>query len=177
MKNKFQFLTKVLLGVIIAFVQNPAYGVELGMKLKSLKVTTDSGKVDLISSAPAKIYVFNFWATWCEACKIELKEMDAMFAPIAANKSVKMAFVSLDKDIADAKAWASLNLKGSLVRNRLFYDPEFRLAEELEIDAFPMTIVLDSKDGILYIQRGFKEGERSTEKILEIINKKLETIP
>ncbi len=97
-----------------------------------------AGKLDE-ASLSGKVNVVNFWATWCEACKVELVEMEEEFSSlIKENKDFQFSFVSLDKDPKKAEAWVKKNLKNpELFLKYLFKDPEFKSAEKLEIESFP----------------------------------------
>ena len=116
-----------------------------------------------------KVTIINFWATWCEACKVELKEMQADFAELLKDPRFQFAFVSLDKDPQKAVTWVENNLKDPKVYlSYLFKDPEFQVADELDIDSFPMTLVIDATGKVVKIQRGFKEGEGSTKALASL---------
>ena len=120
-------------------------------------------------SLTGKVTVVNFWATWCEACKVELVEMEDMFRPYFAEDNFQMAFVSLDKNPEKAAQWFKDNLKdpNGLLKH-LYIDPKFQAADKLEVDSFPMTFVIDQNGKVVHIQKGFKEGEGSTEEIAKI---------
>ncbi len=110
-----------------------------------------------------KVTIINFWATWCEACKIEIKEMEKEFAGLFSNAKFNMMFVSLDKDPAASLEWIQKNTTNSAALIKyLFKDPEFKIAEELQIDSFPYTVVIGPDLKIVMIQKGFEEGKGST---------------
>jgi thiol-disulfide isomerase/thioredoxin len=119
------------------------------------------------ATAQGKVTVVNFWATWCEACKIELKEMEAEFKQFEANQNVQLAFVSMDKNPAEAKEWFDRYIGSEKFKAALFEDSQFKAAEAIEVDSFPLTLVIDQTGVVQLVQRGFKEGEGSTAKIAE----------
>jgi thiol-disulfide isomerase/thioredoxin len=124
-----------------------------------------------------KVVVINFWATWCAACKVELVEMEDQLKPLLGEKDLNVAFVSLDKDPAKAVEWFQGNLKDpDLFLRHLYADAAFEVADKLKVDAFPMTIVIDRDGKIVHVQRGFKEGEGSTEQIVKLSEKLLKQI-
>ena len=124
-----------------------------------------------------KVTLINFWATWCEACKIELVEMEKLLAPQFANPDLNVVFLSLDKDPSKAIAWFKANLgKSEQMLPRLYSDPKFELADRLGVDSFPLTLVIDRTGKISYLQRGFTPGQGSTEKLLAHLQAVLATI-
>jgi cytochrome c biogenesis protein CcmG/thiol:disulfide interchange protein DsbE len=124
-----------------------------------------------------KVSVINFWATWCEACKVEIKEMEKEFAGLFPNAKFNMMFVSLDKDPAASLEWIQKNTTNAagLVKY-LFKDPDFKIAEELQIDSFPFTVVIGPDLKIVLIQKGFEEGKGSTAAIAKAAEAALTSI-
>jgi len=151
-----------------AIAENEAFPTSLAIKAYK------SGVLDH-TKLSGKVTVINFWATWCESCKVEIVEMEEKFQPLLENKDFQLAFVSLDKDPDKAGGWLSGHVKKpEIFLNFLYKDPEFAAAETLGIDAFPMTLVI-SKDGVVrYVQKGYEEGSRSTEKIIDFTKKLLQ---
>ncbi len=106
--------------------------------------------------------IVNYWATWCEACKVELKEMEKLFLDA---KGVTYSFVALDKD--PAKATAYFRETHPALVPYLSFDPEFKEADSLKLESFPTTLVVSKTGKIIRVQSGFKEGAGSTEAILK----------
>jgi len=126
-----------------------------------------AGKLD-DASRLGKVTIVNFWATWCESCKVEIKEMEEKFATFFINKNVNIAFVSLDKKPEKAVKWFNDNLKNpKKLLTYLYADTSFKSAETLDLDTFPMTFVIDKDGKVALIQHGYKEGDPSTERIVK----------
>jgi thiol-disulfide isomerase/thioredoxin len=149
-----------------------ALGVTTGEKLEKFSVQhIESGELDA-KAFQGKVTLINFWATWCEACKVEIREMEDQLKPLAAETRVQVAFVSLDKDPAQAREWFRSQLKEpDFWLKRLYVDPEFAMADALKVDAFPMTLVVGPQGEILQVQKGFKPGEGSTEALTGLVKK------
>ena len=118
-----------------------------------------------------RVTLVNFWATWCEACKVELAEMEVALAPLLNAGDVRLALVTLDKEPAKAASWLKAHLRspGPWVA-RLYTDPKFELADALGVDAFPMTLVMGANGRIARIQRGFKPGDGSTAALAKFVS-------
>jgi peroxiredoxin len=129
----------------------------------------ESGQLDQ-AKLNGKVTVINFWATWCAACKVELKEMEDQFKVFGDEKDFHAAYVSLDKDPNKAVEWFGSNLKDpAQMLKSLYLDSAFQAAEKLKVESFPMTFVIDKNGKIAKIHEGFKEGENSTEEIAKVV--------
>ena len=69
-----------------------------------------------------KIYILNFWATWCEPCKKEMPSLDKLHK----NDNTKKFFKDLD------------------IKNlSIYFDPELELTKSLSLRGLPTTIILN----------------------------------
>jgi thiol-disulfide isomerase/thioredoxin len=147
-----------------------ASAIEVGQILPpDLKIeAVQSGAIQR-ETIEGKVTILNFWATWCAACKVEIKEMEAEFANLMKNERFQLAFVSLDKDPNMAVQWFKENTQQPAgMLERLYKDPEFSAAERLSVDSFPMTVVVGPDGKVLHIQKGFEEGKGLTEKMVKL---------
>lgn len=153
-----------------------SFAIDTGDMFPNIKIKPylEKEKTFTPSMLQNKITLINFWATWCDACKIELKEMKKLFTPLLSNKKFQFLFVSLDKDPENASIWVKENLgTDKKFLSYLYIDPEFKAADKFNIESFPMTVIIDEKGKIIKIQNGFEEGKGLTKKLLEIIDKNL----
>jgi peroxiredoxin len=145
--------------ILCSIVSRPVFAVKEGDVLPKIQVLDASGKA--VEPWAGKKTLINFWATWCDACKVELKEMRGEIAKVGADRQV--LFVSLDKDSDKAKSWMTDQFKDSPEMTKsLYFDPSFKLADNLGVESFPMTLIVDERGKVLKIQEGFKEGSGST---------------
>lgn len=151
-----------------ALSAHTAWAVKVGDIIPKLAVKDNDGK--MAEPWSGKVTLINFWATWCESCKVELKEMSEELKKTSAP--AKVVFVSLDKETSKAKDFMTREFKSNpgMVEN-LFYDDAFKLADALGVESFPMTLVVDANGKVLKIQDGFKEGTGSTEALFETLRK------
>ena len=123
-----------------------------------------------------KVTVVNLWATWCEACKVELKEMETEFKELESDKRFQFAMVTLDKDPEKAKTWITENLKDpEKALKQLYKDPDFTFAEQFAGDTFPVTLIVDQSGKVIKIHEGYDEKSGQTAEIVGDVKKLLAT--
>ena len=111
-----------------------------------------------------KARVVNFWATWCAACKVELKEFEELSKKYP---EVNLVLINLDSDFAKGEAY--LKLMHKFGPNMItVHDPSYALAEKYKLDAFPSTLLVDKENKVIRTQRGFDEkSSKSAEIFIE----------
>jgi peroxiredoxin len=161
------------LGWISLFWATQAFAIKVGEIMPKVALKSMGGGTLANEGFANRVTVINVWATWCAACKIELREMESALMPFLGNDKLQVVFVSLDKDPEKARRWFSENIKSKTLRQFLYKDPEFLVAEALKADSFPITVVIDKDGRVSHVQRGFKQGEGSTELIFEKVRAQL----
>lgn len=154
--------------LLASFCSSPAWAVKVGDVLPKISVAGPDGQ--LAEPWLGKPTLINFWATWCDACKVELKEMASELKTLGSSHQV--VFVSLDKETEKARKYFDTEFKGSKdMSQSLFHDAAFKLADSLGVESFPMTLVVDADGKVLKIQDGFKPGSGSTTALFETLKK------
>jgi|TARA_B100000929_G_scaffold47035_1_gene33760 thiol-disulfide isomerase/thioredoxin len=84
-----------------------------------------------------KIYILNFWATWCAPCKKEMPSLDKL----QQNKDIEVFAINLEKKNKKRteKFFADLNIKNLSI----FYDPDLKLVKLLTIRGVPTSVILN----------------------------------
>lgn len=65
-------------------------------KSSSVAVVTYPELQEAVQKDDDRLYVVNFWATWCQPCVAELPDFMAVNAEMASNEAFEMILVSLD---------------------------------------------------------------------------------
>lgn len=169
MKKIKTILANTVVGSCLLLSAGRSLAVAEGDMMPSVDITARDGKTKL--EWKGKVAVINFWATWCEACKVELKEMNTDFSPLYSRSDVVVGYVSLDKEPEKAREYLTTAFgPEAAVTKNLAHDQTFKAADTLGVDSFPMTLVIDKTGKIIKIQRGFKDGEGSTQSMLKLAN-------
>ncbi len=141
-------------------------GTDIGNVAPGFESVTDSGKTVKLSDLRGQIVVLNFWATWCEPCKIEMPEFEKVYQTNGRNNFTVLAInnsESLDK-ITTFRQQMKVTFP-------MVMDEKGELQREYGVVSYPSTYVLN-KDGVI-IAKQF--GPMTGEQIDTLVNRALES--
>jgi peroxiredoxin len=126
----------------------------------------DGGTTSLAATA-GKVVVLNFWASWCEPCKIETPQFDLVYRKM---KSRGVAFLGIDTK--DVKSNAQAFVRSYDISYPIVYDETGATAlrlGDLPATALPFTVLLDKHGRVaaVYIVRlSAKDLTRALDRLL-----------
>ena len=138
-----------------AAVKGPLSGTGIGDVAPNFESVTDAGKAVKLSDLHGQVVILNFWATWCEPCKVEMPEFekaylangDHNFTVLAINNSE-----SLDK-VTTFRQQMKLTIP-------MVMDEKGEIQREYGVVSYPSTYVLDKEGVIIAKQFGPMTGEQ-----------------
>ena len=92
-----------------------------------------------------KVVVYDFWATWCPACRESTPEL----RDLAKKYGDKVTLVSVSAD-EDRKPWMEYVQKQRMTWPQVF-DGEGQLCRAFKVQAFPTYVIVD-RDGFIHEQ-------------------------
>lgn len=174
---KHLIATLTLASAVTFIASKEGLAVTVGEKLPAIAVQGFSNGELNENTFKGKVTLVNFWATWCASCKVELVEMEQKFGALLNHKNFNLAFVSVDKDPKAAAEWLKANLKSpEKFVSFLYKDPDYAAAESLNLDSFPMTLIIDQDGIVRHVQRGYIEGKGSTDQLAKLADELLTKI-
>ena len=131
--------------------------VSQGDKFPELELKTLEGKSFKPESLKGKIVLVDFWAHWCEPCKISFP----FLAEVAKKYKGKVVVVgvNVDSEIKDAKEFLATNpLPGVSVLS----DPKTKFVEKVGVSVMPTSFLLDKNGKVTMVHQGFRSGDQAT---------------
>lgn len=114
------------------------------------------GKPYDLEAMRGQVVLVDFWATWCEPCKLSLPRYAALERKLA-SQGFHVLTVSVDEEADLLKRFVT----ATKLTLRVIHDPESKIAERYQPAKMP-TAYLVGKDGkITWIHCGFVVGDEA----------------
>lgn len=117
-----------------------------GIELQNLE---DGGKTRL-SDLRGQVVVLNFWAHWCEPCRAEAPELNAVQRRLTKERLGTVLGATYDDPPDDARAF----VRRYRVTYPIVSDVGTKLAREFGTNKLPETFVIDRAGRVVAISRG-----------------------
>ena len=96
------------------------------------------GKIINLKHKNSKIYVLNFWATWCLPCRLEMPYLDKL----QLNKNIEVFPINVE--IKNQRK-TEIFFKSLEIKNlSIFFDSDNKLVNLFQLRGLPSTIILNS---------------------------------
>ena len=106
-----------------------------------------------LSEQRGEVIMLNFWASWCGPCRQEMPELDELHAKYhGLGFSVFGINVDAERSMAD-KVLAEIPVDFPIL-----FDTDNQVSELYNVDAMPMTVLVDRDGTIRHLHRGYKPG-------------------
>src|SRR5437764_3435067 len=124
-------------------------------------LTDLQGKSWTLQALHGKVVLVNFWATWCQPCRREMPDLDALYQKFKDQGLVVLA-------ISDEEA-GKINelLAEKRVNYPILLDPGHKVYELFQLDGIPKSFVYD-RDGKLVSQA---IDMRTQKKFIELLDR------
>jgi peroxiredoxin len=105
-----------------------------------------SGENVRLSEHLGEVVLLNFWATWCGPCHQEMAQLDQLHATYRSAGLVLLG-VNVDDDVERAIEF----VRTLDVRYPVLLDPRKAVAPVYDLDALPMTVLIDRAGVVRYV--------------------------
>jgi len=137
--------------------KSPLEQLPLGQTMPDFTLLDTRGNEYTLSKlAPQnKVILINFWASWCQPCRLEMPEFAAMDK---ADAKKGLLILAIDED-HDREQFVDY-LRHKPASFPILLDPEGRLAERLGIRAYPTTVLVSADGRIKAVYEGLDQFMR-----------------
>lgn len=116
-----------------------------------LEVRTLEGDPASLVKFQGRVVLVNFWATWCEPCRMELPVLSGLEGRHRA-RGLAVVGVSVDSSQKPSEVRAFASRKG--VTFALWHDPQERLAKAFGVQALPASFLVDRAGNVVWSTTG-----------------------
>jgi thiol-disulfide isomerase/thioredoxin len=108
----------------------------------------DSSSEVAASSLRGKVSLINFWATWCEACMVEMPSIVKLYQ---GYKDRGFDVVAVDLD-TNPEVVLPRTIRRYGMSFSVYTDTDSKLADLFQVQAIPLSVVMDRNRKILLIE-------------------------
>ncbi|MDP1675556.1 MAG: TlpA disulfide reductase family protein [Bacteroidota bacterium] len=119
---------------------------------------------ELTSKGPVLV---NFWALWCEPCKLEMKQLQSIYNQY---KDKGFSIVAINQDNQKSVSKVSSYISSQEYSFYISTDSDGEIAQQFNVQNIPFSLLFDTNGMIVYKALGYKPGdEKKIEEELEIL--------
>ena len=124
-----------------------------GQAAPDFALKSSSGENLRLSEYRGDVVMVNFWATWCGPCRQEMPLLDELYS---RYERVGFSLLGVNIDDDSRKAMSMVSELG--VSFPVLFDARKEVSKLYEVDAMPVTILIDREGTIRYVHHGYKPG-------------------
>ena len=149
---KIKNLTLGLLVTVFAATALASSGLE-GKAAPDFALKSSTGENLRLSEFRGDVVMINFWATWCGPCRQEMPLLDELYA-----RYERVGFNLLGVNIDDDSRRAMQMIEELGVDFPVLFDARKEVSKLYEVDAMPVTVLVDREGNVRYVHHGYKPG-------------------
>lgn len=124
-----------------------------GRSAPDFALKSSTGENMRLSEHRGEVVMVNFWATWCGPCRQEMPLLDELY-----SRYQRVGFSLLGVNIDDNSSKA-MNMASELgVSFPVLFDSRKEVSKLYEVDAMPVTVLIDREGTVRYVHHGYKPG-------------------
>lgn len=155
MNRNRSMIHKLLFFVFVLFSVEFVFAIQPGDQLSDLVLESQSEKEVSLAQYHGKIIYLDIWASWCATCVESLTWMDQLQKKFGDEK-FEVLTVNVDENRSDAEKV----LEEAGVHLPVFYDPEGKIPERLQITGMPFSYLVDAEGKVISVHEGLREKDQ-----------------
>ena len=124
-----------------------------GQPAPDFALKSASGENLRLSEYRGDVVMINFWATWCGPCRQEMPLLNELY-----SRYERVGFNLLGVNIDDDSRRAMEMIDELGVSFPVLFDASKEVSRLYEVDAMPVTIIVDREGNVRYVHQGYKPG-------------------
>ncbi|MDH4126190.1 MAG: TlpA family protein disulfide reductase [Gammaproteobacteria bacterium] len=124
-----------------------------GQPAPDFALKSASGDNLRLSEYRGNVVMVNFWATWCGPCRQEMPLLDELY-----SRYERVGFTLLGVNIDDDSRKAMNMISELGVNFPVLFDDRKEVSKLYEVDAMPVTVIIDREGNVRFIHQGYKPG-------------------
>ncbi|MFK7981659.1 MAG: TlpA family protein disulfide reductase, partial [Saprospiraceae bacterium] len=152
-----------LYGEFVKLAYHESRGIVKGMDAPDFELVDADGKSVKLSDYKGKVVFLDFWATWCKPC-LRLVPAHQKLQHQFENDNVVFLYISTDRN---ATNWRNYVRKGTFPGKHLLGTT--KMTEQYKVETLPYSLLIDTEGKIVWHHTGGFSVERTTQRILELL--------
>ncbi len=124
---------------------------DVGRPAPMFEATTMTGQPLSLNDLRGRVLLVDFWASWCEPCREEFPEFEAMYRDLR-DRGVEIIAVSVDRKRENAEAFLAKHPATFPV----IHDPDRAIADRFKPRAMPTAYVIDQAGVVRFVHLGYQ---------------------
>ena len=149
---KIRKLVSTLLVTVFAATSLASSSLE-GQAAPDFALKSSTGENLRLSEYRGDVVMINFWATWCGPCRQEMPLLDELY-----TRYERVGFNLLGVNIDDDSRRAMRMIDELGVNFPVLFDSRKEVSRLYEVEAMPVTILVDREGNVRYVHHGYKPG-------------------
>ncbi len=137
---------------VLAATSLASSGLE-GHAAPDFALKSSTGENLRLSEYRGDVVMINFWATWCGPCRQEMPLLDELY-----QRYSRVGFNLLGVNIDDDSRRAMQMIEELGVNFPVLFDASKKVSELYDVDAMPVTVLVDREGTVRYVHQGYKPG-------------------
>lgn len=148
-------IRKVLMGLALTAIAATSVASSdlAGRPAPDFALRSSTGENLRLSEYRGDVVMINFWATWCGPCRQEMPLLDDLY-----NRYQRVGFNLLGVNIDDDSSRAMDMMAELGVDFPVLFDDRKEVSRMYEVDAMPVTVLVDREGTVRYVHQGYKPG-------------------
>jgi peroxiredoxin len=148
-------LKTALLGILFSILAASSLAATdlAGQTAPDFALKSASGENLRLSEYRGDVVMINFWATWCGPCRQEMPLLDELY-----TRYQRVGFSLLGINIDDDSRRAMQMVEDLGVQFPVLFDERKEVSKLYEVEAMPVTILLDREGTVRHVHHGYKPG-------------------